>query len=655
VAVVGAGVMGHGIAEVCAISGYKVTSLDISEDILERAIESIARSLEKLHEKGTLKESPQIVLNRIKTTLNIEDLRDADLIIEAVTENEDIKKNVFRKLDSIVKSDAIFASNTSTIPITLLAKATNRPQKFIGLHFSNPPVLMPLVEIIRGEDTDQITVNVAKNFIKSLGKEYVIVNRDVPGFLFNRINTRIFIECVRLLEEGATAHDVDAMVRFRLGWPMGGLETLDIIGVDVFHLGISEMSKRGYPLRIPKTLEEMVLQGKLGVKRGEGFYKYPKPGAYVRPPILPTENMFSLNPFRLIATAVNEACWLFQNGVCIKEDVDKAMVLGMNLPMGILQLADRIGIDYLYTLLKQKFDATGFQEYKPNAMLEKMVEEKTLGLKTGKGFYAWNYERTDFGPIRYEKRHDHAVISICRPEKLNALNEACWKGLRSAFEKAAVDEDIRAVILMGEGRAFSSGDDISMMDLWKKPLDAKIWLEKFANPLMEIMSNYMKPIITLVNGLAFGGGMELNVVSDIVIASEDALFAQPEVLIGAFPPVASIYGVGLMGKRYIRYILTGEWMTAKQAKDLGLVDITVPSDQLEATGAEFVLKILRASPLATEFAKTSINILKNAFYEIHKTAVKDFAFLPLTDEFKEGIKAFLEKRPPKWVGSEKKE
>ncbi len=172
-----------------------------------------------------------------------------------------------------------------------------------------------------------------------------------------------------------------------------------------------------------------------------------------------------------------------------------------------------------------------------------------LGKKTGKGFYSWNYELEDFGPVRYEKRHNYAVITMRRAEKLNALNEEMWVGLTKAFRKARLDKDVRAVIITGEGRAFCAGDDIAVMGSWKSFRDGVEFFDNVAMPLVSELFDYDKPIISLVNGNAFGGGMELNMFFDIVIASEDASFAIPEGLIGAIPPLASSFATPFSAER----------------------------------------------------------------------------------------------------------
>jgi 3-hydroxyacyl-CoA dehydrogenase len=650
VAVIGAGTMGHGIAEVAALAGYEVYLNDISQDILNNALMKISWSLQKLKEGGKLRESPEVIMSRIKTTLNLRDLADVDYVIEAVVENSEVKRKVFSELDSIVKPSAIFATNTSTIPISYLAEATKRQDKFIGLHFMNPPVLMPLVEIIMGNMTSQKTLETTVEFTKSLGKDYVIVRKDVPGFLVNRINSRTFPEAIIMYDEGYRKEDIDAMARFRLGMPMGFLELLDFTGIDVSYNAALEAIKRGEkePPHF-KILKKMVDEGRLGMKSGKGFYTYTGK-VYERPKIVPTDGMYSINPLRIIAPAVNEAAWLIRNGISSMEDIEKAMMKGMGWPQGPLTFADKFGIDSIVNFLKQRYNQTGNDYYQPDPLLTEMVEKGKLGVKSGEGFFKWNYEKIEFGPVRYEKLHDYAKITMRRPEKLNALNEAMWNGLTNAFKKAEEDKEIRAVIITGEGRAFCAGDDIEMMHYWKDTASVIEWAQKTSSPLINILTNYTKPIIAEVNGLAFGGGMELLIFFDIVIASEDAVFAVPEGLIGALPPIASSLGVGFVSRKIARYALTGEWMSAKQAEALGLVDIVVPSDQLEITGVEIVEKIKRVAPLSTLSIKRAANSIRNIYLDKLQMASQELVVLSSTEDFKEGMKAFIEKRSPKYKG-----
>ncbi|MEM1625653.1 MAG: 3-hydroxyacyl-CoA dehydrogenase/enoyl-CoA hydratase family protein [Thermosphaera sp.] len=650
IAVVGAGTMGHGIAEVCTIHGYNVVLIDLSDEILKSAIERIKWSLEGLAERGLIKEPIDVILRRIKTTTSYEDAKDVDLVIEAVVEKAEVKKDVFRRLDAIVRTDAVFTTNTSTIPISELASATSRPHKFAGLHFINPPVLIHFVEVIRGDKTSDECLELIIEFVKSIKFKYVVLKKDVPGFLINRLNARHWIEAIRMFEEGFDIKDLDAAQRFRLGFPMGVFELLDFVGIDVAYFAFNEMIKRGFNARISENLKKMYEEKRWGIKTGIGFYDYSKFKVYGRPVILPSDKIYRVNPYRMIATVVNEAAWLVRNDIVTKDEVELAMTAAMQWPMGPLTWADRIGVDNVVSILNRRFEETGWDEYKPDPLLESMVNEGKLGIKTGEGFFKWNYERHKVGATIYEKRHDHVVITIDRPDKLNALNEAVWEGLRKALERADEDPDVRAIILTGSGRAFCAGDDIAMMSRWKTVTDVREWAEKYAAPLIEKMVELKKPLITLVNGLAFGGGLELNILADIVVASDDAVFAIPEALVGAYPPLATSGGLGIISKKLLRYALTGEWMSADQCKELGLVDIVVPPDQLEVVGVEIIVKILRAAPLGVRAIKTLAGAYRRTYENLMRIAIQELVSLSMTEDFAEGTRAFVEKRAPRWKG-----
>jgi len=279
--VVGSGLMGSGIAQVCAQSGLDVVLYDIDPEALRKALKSIEWSVAKFVEKGELKEDKTAIMNRIKTVSDFSEAAASELIIEAVFENLDLKREIFEKVDALSMPETLMASNTSSIPITEIAIATKRPERVLGLHFFSPVPMMQAVEVIRGQSTSEDTMLKGKGFVVRIGKEPIMVNRDVAGFVINRLNFPSSMEAMRLVEEGiTTVEDIDKGVKLALGRRMGIFETSDMVGLDVTYGALMSMYKetgdpRWFP---PMILRRKVKSGELGRKTGKGWYEYDKEG-----------------------------------------------------------------------------------------------------------------------------------------------------------------------------------------------------------------------------------------------------------------------------------------------------------------------------------------------------------------------------------------
>jgi 3-hydroxybutyryl-CoA dehydrogenase len=281
VLVVGSGLMGGGIAQVCAQAGMDVFLNDVSQEATRKAIENIDWSVGKLIEKGKLAEKKETIIERITPIKNLEPAKDVDLAVEAVFEQLELKQQIFEKLDRICAARTLLASNTSAISISELAAVTRRAENVLGLHFFSPVPMMQVVEVIKGIATTNTTVKIGQDFVKKIGKEPIMVNRDVAGFVINRINFPSAIEAMRLVEQSvATVEDIDKGLRLGLGRKMGIFETGDMVGLDVTYGALMAMFKetgnpRWYP---PLLLRRKVKAGHLGRKTGMGWYRYDKDG-----------------------------------------------------------------------------------------------------------------------------------------------------------------------------------------------------------------------------------------------------------------------------------------------------------------------------------------------------------------------------------------
>jgi 3-hydroxybutyryl-CoA dehydrogenase len=278
VMIIGAGLMGSGIAQVSAVAGYDVILRDITNDALDRGVAGIQTSLQRFAAKGQLDgDAVEAALGRISTTTELEAAESADIVVEAVFEQVDVKRDLFAALDRVAGPDTVLATNTSAIPITTIAAATSRPESVVGTHFFSPVPMMRLCELVRGYKTSDETLSRARGFAEGVGKTCIVVNRDVAGFVTTRLISALAMEAVKLVESGvATAEDVDVACRLGFGHAMGPLQTADLTGVDILTNASSNIYQdtKDEKFAPPELLRRMVAAGDLGRKSGTGFYTY---------------------------------------------------------------------------------------------------------------------------------------------------------------------------------------------------------------------------------------------------------------------------------------------------------------------------------------------------------------------------------------------
>ena len=373
ITVLGSGIMGHGIAQISAMAGYNVVLRDIEQQFLDKAMEKIKWSLGKLVSKGKISEDQQNEkFSRIKPIVDWnEAVHDSDLVIEAVPEIMELKKKVYAELDKVANDRIIFASNTSTLPITEIANTISRPEKFIGIHFFNPPQLMKLVEVIPGQKTSNDVIDLTINFVKSVSKIPVTCRKDVPGFIVNRLFIPLVHEACYVMERQKIQQtEIDSAVKFRLGFPMGIFELADFTGLDVIHKATVEMHVRDKKVISPHPkIEQLFNEKKLGQKSGEGFYKY-SDDKYERIP-LSEELAKKCDPIQIIANILNNAAWLVTNNASDIDEIEKAASLGLGLKKPLFETAKEIGMQKIVEELKKLSDKHG-AFYEPDPLLLSM-------------------------------------------------------------------------------------------------------------------------------------------------------------------------------------------------------------------------------------------------------------------------------------------
>ena len=380
IAVLGSGTMGHGIAQVAATAGFEVTMRDVSKEFLDGGMEKIKWSINKLVEKKRVsEEDAKKTLERIKPLISLKEAtQDVDFMIEAIPEKLDLKQQTFKEVDGYAPAHAIFATNTSGIPITEIAAATKRPEKVVGMHFFSPAQLMRLVEVVKGEKTSEETINTTIELAEKFGKDPIVCRKDIPGFIANRVALPGSNLVAWMVYRGEyTVEEVDAAALHKAGMPMGIFGLMDYAGIDIAYSVMKFMDERWLGFKVCPMLKEKVEKGELGVKTGKGFYTYPEKKWIA--PDLPMEKAEKFDPLIPAYVNINTAAELIRENVAPKEDIDKAFKLGFNLPIGILELADSIGIEKVVKTLKE-IEANYGPFYKPNPLLEEMAE-------TGKKFY----------------------------------------------------------------------------------------------------------------------------------------------------------------------------------------------------------------------------------------------------------------------------
>jgi 3-hydroxyacyl-CoA dehydrogenase len=390
-AVIGGGTMGAGIIYTLSSFGFPVIFKELNETLIKKCQDQVSRIFTSALQKGKITEEEVIKgLGLIRERTDYQGCEEVDLVIEAVPEDIGIKKSLFQDLDRVCKPEAIFASNTSALPISELASFTKRKSKFIGMHWFNPPHIMRLIEVIPGLETSEETVKTILAFCERLGKVPIRL-KECAGFLVARLLGMYVNEAFWMMEEGYRPADID-QASLDMGMPMGPFTLGDMAGWDVIHhANITLYEAYGTRFKIPLALQELVNSGKFGVKTGKGIYTYKKVGS--GPPQKTGDISPSLNrqereilSNRLLWTMLNEGIRCLDEGIASEVDIDKALQLGAGMPKGPLYWADEVGLDWVFIELDNQKEAFG-ERYWPSPLLRRKVKAGHLGKKVGKGFF----------------------------------------------------------------------------------------------------------------------------------------------------------------------------------------------------------------------------------------------------------------------------
>jgi len=595
IAVLGAGVMGHGIAQVAATAEYHVTVRDIAQEYLDNGKKGIEKSLSRSVERGRIsQEEMDSVLSRIKfTTYLKEAVGDAQLVVEAIPERMDIKHMVWKEVDQYAPKDAILASNTSSLSITEIASVVSNPERFIGMHFFNPPVIMKLVEVNQGEKTREETVQTVMELSRKMGKTPVWVKRDAPGFIVNRILITYLNEAAKLLDK-YEMEQIDAAMQHKAGMPLGPFMLSDLIGLDIVYDILKTFEKHlGEDYTPDPRIVELFESKKLGRKTGEGFY------SYAERPRVSEDQATGFDVKLLLEPFVKEAEKILKDAIATAEDIDTAIKLGGNIPRGPFEM-------------------------------------KKAGLGEEK-------------PVLMEKKDGVLTITLNRPSKLNSMTLEML-GLISEHLDEAAKPDVKVVVFKGAGdRAFCAGADISKFPEMTSAEGREV--SETGHKALKKILMLPKPTVAAINGYCLGGGNELILYCDFRLASDKARFSQPEVNLGLIPGWGGTYMLGkIIGKTAaMDMIQTGRRIEADEAKSLGLLTAVYPVAEFEAKVDEFVKALVVGSPVAQKAIKTLVNRDPELDAAL-KAEADEFENLWNHKDLHEGIAAFNERRKPEFKG-----
>jgi enoyl-CoA hydratase / 3-hydroxyacyl-CoA dehydrogenase len=659
-AVVGAGTMGGQIAQTIASAGIPVVLKDVDDALVQAGVDEARNvtqaQVAKQVERGRLTEEQAAaqldeVLGRIHGTTTYEGFGGVDFVIEAVPERMAIKQAVFAELDAATPGHAILATNTSSLSITEIGEATNRPDKVVGLHYFYPASIMPLIEVVEGDDTSPETVTAAVNFAQTIRKQPITCG-EVPGFVVNRILNSGISEVWREQEaKSLSITKVDEGVGAANVVPMGPYFLVNLLGLDtVLHVAEHLHDSYGDRFYVPEGIQRLVAAGKLGAKTGgDGVYT-PEGEPALEGDADP--NVDELVELLTLKTFV-EACLVLEEGVATHRDIDVGMMAGAGLDprRGLLppfMKADLEGLDVVLERLENAAERHG-ERFEPPLVLRRLVAQGRLGQKSGQGFYP--YARPDAEQpgevVKLETRGDVAIAWLANGQ-MNAIAPQVIADLRAVWEQVEASGVRALVIASSNPLLFSAGADIkafTQMD------------EAGGRDLLESMHDLLRAFerssvatIAAVNGIALGGGNELAMACDVRVAAQSALFGQPEIKLGIIPGFGGTQRLPRLAgaNKALEMNLVGDAIGADEAYEFGLVNRVVVDHELLDTALQWARRLAGQPPLAVgQIKAVSGTPDLDEGIEAEKAG---FAAVFASEDAREGIGAFLGKRQATWRG-----
>lgn len=588
VGVIGAGTMGAAIAQKFAQEGFTVYLNDREQQYIDKGINGIRSILEEgVERKLFTQEKVEGIINNIKGTTTQEDLKVCDLIVEAIFEDFEVKSNLFKTLDGIVPTDTILATNTSSFSVTELAKAVSHSERFVGLHYFYHAAKNRLVEIIPGAKTSEETYKAMQVFSVQSGKD-AITTKDVNGFAVNRFFVPWLNEACKMLDEGVgTIAEIDTVCMKTFGIGMGPFALMNATGVPIALHAQKTLEHFGPSYKISKKLEEQVASGNDWDLSGMD-------NVNVTPEITKAVND------RILGVTFFVCSQILAEEVCTAVDLNRGAKIGLRWRKGPLDLMQQFG----------------------EAEVQRIVTEfaSIYGETIPEGIKAENWVM-EFVTLSVNGKV--ATITMSRPEDMNALNEEVMGQLDCKFSQADARPDVETIILTGSGKAFVAGADIKFFvkNIKSNTIDNIVTFTKYGQEVLDKIDNSSKKVVGILNGLALGGGMELALCCDVLLAVPKTKIAFPETGIGIYPGLGGTQrSAQRVGKGLAKYlVLTGQMLGAKQALEIGLIDgIIQPSEVFELISGEKAIPAKAPTELNSEWKAIEFLYGANSYKNIIK-------------------------------------